>query len=85
MLESRGLRPAERWAPLAAASETVGGALMALGLFSPVGPIVSLAPMAMADGRQPVLGEVPSAAGGRASTGGVRTSPVSGGRPSPRL
>jgi putative oxidoreductase len=50
MLESQGLRPARSWAPLAALSETVGGGLTALGLFSPVGPIVSLAPMAIAAG-----------------------------------
>jgi putative oxidoreductase len=50
MLESQGLIPGRRWAPLAAASETVGGALTGLGLLHPIGPIVSMAPMAVAAG-----------------------------------
>jgi putative oxidoreductase len=50
MLESQGLRPGRSWARLAAASETVGGALTGLGLLHPIGPIVSMAPMAVAAG-----------------------------------
>jgi putative oxidoreductase len=34
-----GLRPAWLWAPALIAAEVVGGVLMALGLFSPLGPI----------------------------------------------
>jgi putative oxidoreductase len=50
MLASQGLRPARQWAPLAGASETAGGALTGLGLLHPLGPIVSMAPMAVAAG-----------------------------------
>jgi putative oxidoreductase len=49
-LESLGLRPGNRWALLAGGSEFAGGVLTALGLFSPIGPITLLAPMAMATG-----------------------------------
>jgi putative oxidoreductase len=38
-LESMGLRPGTRWAALAGFSEFAGGALTALGLFHPLGPI----------------------------------------------
>ncbi|HEV7464725.1 MAG TPA: DoxX family protein [Candidatus Dormibacteraeota bacterium] len=50
MLESQGVRPARQWAPLAGASETAGGLLTGLGLLHPIGPIVSMAPMAVAAG-----------------------------------
>jgi putative oxidoreductase len=49
-LESIGMKPGNRWAMLAGGSEFAGGLLTALGLFSPVGPITMLAPMAMATG-----------------------------------
>jgi putative oxidoreductase len=42
------LRPGKRWALAAGASELGGGALTALGLFSPLGPIGVMAAMAMA-------------------------------------
>lgn len=47
-LESLGMKPGKQWATLAGASEFGGGVLTALGLLHPVGPITSLAPMAMA-------------------------------------
>ncbi len=50
MLESQGLRPSRSWAPLAAVGETAGGVLTGLGLLHPIGPIVSMAPMAVAAG-----------------------------------
>ena len=43
-----GLRPGERWAFLAGASELLGGSLTALGLLNPLGPILVLGPMATA-------------------------------------
>src|SRR5438093_4107152 len=50
-LESIGLTPGSRWAPLAGASEFGGGVLTASGMLSPLGPITLLAPMAMATGK----------------------------------
>jgi putative oxidoreductase len=46
-----GLRPGERWACLAGLSEACGGSLTALGFMHPVGPLTTLAPMAVAAGR----------------------------------
>ena len=46
--EKIGLDPAEEWAQVAGASEAVGGGLTALGLLSPIGPIVTMAPMIVA-------------------------------------
>jgi putative oxidoreductase len=43
-----GLAPAQEWAQLAGASEIAGGGLTAVGLLSPVGPIVMTAPMIVA-------------------------------------
>jgi putative oxidoreductase len=43
-----GLRPEERWAFLAGASEFLGGALTFLGLLNPLGPIFGLGAMATA-------------------------------------
>jgi putative oxidoreductase len=43
-----GLKPEERWAYLAGASEFLGGSLIALGLLNPLGPIMILGPMATA-------------------------------------
>jgi len=43
-----GLEPAEEWAQLAGAAEIAGGGLTALGLLSPIGPIVTTAPMIVA-------------------------------------
>jgi putative oxidoreductase len=43
-----GLDPAEEWAQVAGASEIAGGGLTALGLLSPIGPIVTTAPMIVA-------------------------------------
>jgi putative oxidoreductase len=47
-LESLGLRPGNRWALLAGGSEFGGGALTALGLASPLGPIGVIAAMSTA-------------------------------------
>jgi putative oxidoreductase len=47
-LESIGFVPGRRQALLAGSSEAVGGALLALGLFTPVAAGVSLAVMAVA-------------------------------------
>jgi putative oxidoreductase len=47
-LESVGLRPGERWAPVAAVTEFGGGVLTALGFLGPLGPIAILAAMSMA-------------------------------------
>jgi putative oxidoreductase len=47
-LESMGLRPGKSWAALAGAGELGSGALTALGLFTPVGPIGVFGPMLMA-------------------------------------
>jgi putative oxidoreductase len=49
-MEMLGLRPGERWAMLAGASEFGGGLLTALGLGGSIGPVTTLAPMAMATG-----------------------------------
>ncbi|MGD9895069.1 MAG: DoxX family protein [Dehalococcoidia bacterium] len=47
-LESIGLRPGHRWAMMAGGSEFGGGALTALGLASPLGPIGIIAAMSTA-------------------------------------
>jgi putative oxidoreductase len=47
-LESMGLRPGNRWAAMAGLGEFGGGLLTALGLFHPVGPIMTLGPMMVA-------------------------------------
>jgi putative oxidoreductase len=47
-LESLGLRPGRHWARLAGASELGGGALTALGLASPLGPVSVIAAMGTA-------------------------------------
>ena len=47
-LESMGLRPGKAWAGLAGISELGGGALMALGLGGPIGPIALQGAMATA-------------------------------------
>jgi len=47
-LESIGMRPGKRWAPMAGGGEFVGGLLTTLGLFNPVGPIMLLGPMTTA-------------------------------------
>lgn len=46
--EKIGLEPGREWAQVAGASEVTGGALTALGLLSPIGPIVATAPMVVA-------------------------------------
>ena len=46
--EKLGLEPAEEWAQVAGASEVGGGGLTALGLLSPIGPILTAAPMIVA-------------------------------------
>lgn len=48
MMENLGLRPGHQWATLAGAAEFFGGLLTALGLFHPVGPLVTMAPMSVA-------------------------------------
>jgi putative oxidoreductase len=50
-LESLGIRPGDKWAYAAGATEFGGGLLTLLGLFSPVGPITMLAPMSVAVGK----------------------------------
>ena len=47
-MESMGLRPGDLWAGLAGLSEFGGGLLTALGLFHPLGPVVSSGSMLMA-------------------------------------
>ena len=47
-MESLGMRPGYQWAVMAGVSELFGGVLTALGMFHPVGPLMSLAPMATA-------------------------------------
>jgi putative oxidoreductase len=47
-MEQLGLRPGEQWAITAGLGEMVGGVLTTLGFLHPVGPITSLAPMAVA-------------------------------------
>ena len=44
---SLGFRPGRIWAWVVALSEVLGGLLMALGLFSPVGPMLVLASLAV--------------------------------------
>jgi putative oxidoreductase len=55
-----GLQPGEEWAQVAGATEVVGGGLTALGLLSPIGPIVTTAPMIVAwrkgHGDKPIWG-----------------------------
>jgi putative oxidoreductase len=46
--QKMGLRPAKEWAQIAGSAEVAGGGLTALGLLSPVGPIVMTAPMVVA-------------------------------------
>ena len=46
--ESMGLRPGQLWAVAAGTGEFGGGVLTALGLFHPLGPIATLAPMSVA-------------------------------------
>lgn len=50
-LESMGLRPGKAWATLAGASEFGGGALIALGLGGPIGPLAVGGAMATATRR----------------------------------
>jgi putative oxidoreductase len=47
-LKKMGLEPAQEWAQMAGATEIAGGGLTALGLLSPIGPIVTTAPMIVA-------------------------------------
>lgn len=47
-LESIGLRPGQGWATLAGIGEFGGGLLTALGLFHPIGPILTAGPMVVA-------------------------------------
>lgn len=47
-LESMGMRPGKNWAMAAGAAEFGGGALTALGLMNPIGPILMFGPMATA-------------------------------------
>ncbi len=51
LLEKLGIRPGQRWAPVAAGSELGGGVLTAAGLLHPVGPVGVLSAMAVATGR----------------------------------
>ena len=48
MVESQGLKPPRPWAVMGGVSEFGGGALTALGLLNPLGPIGVIAAMAMA-------------------------------------
>src|SRR5438552_18683436 len=41
--EKLGLQPGREWAEVAGASEVAGGSLTALGLLSPIGPIIATA------------------------------------------
>jgi putative oxidoreductase len=58
MVESQGLKPPRPWAVMGGVSEFGGGALTALGLLNPLGPIGVIAAMAMAaktvHGGQPI-------------------------------
>ena len=47
-MEMLGLKPGKRWAQLAIASELGGGALTAVGLLNPLGPLGVIGSMAMA-------------------------------------
>ncbi|MBI4321886.1 MAG: DoxX family protein [Chloroflexi bacterium] len=49
-LASIGLRPGPWWAALAGFGEFGGGLLTALGLFHPIGPLLTLGPMGVATG-----------------------------------
>jgi putative oxidoreductase len=62
--EGLRLRPADFWARAAGTSELAGGGLTALGIFSPIGPIVSLAPMIVAWAKQHRGKPIWSSAGG---------------------
>jgi putative oxidoreductase len=46
--EKMGLEPAQEWAQVAGGAEIAGGGLTGLGLLSPIGPIVTTAPMIVA-------------------------------------
>ncbi|TME28104.1 MAG: DoxX family protein [Chloroflexi bacterium] len=46
--EGLGIKPGWLWARIAGTSEVAGGTLTALGLFSPLGPIIAIAPMVVA-------------------------------------
>jgi putative oxidoreductase len=46
--EKMGLHPGRSWAEIGGATEVASGGLMALGLLSPVGPILATAPMTVA-------------------------------------
>jgi putative oxidoreductase len=47
-LESIGIKPGDKWAPVAGLSEFGGGLLTTLGFLNPLGPIAILAAMSMA-------------------------------------
>ncbi|HXG40470.1 MAG TPA: DoxX family protein, partial [Candidatus Limnocylindrales bacterium] len=47
-LDGMGIRPGRVWAPIVAFAETVGGALLALGLFGPIGSLLVAADLAVA-------------------------------------
>ncbi|MGH7777159.1 MAG: DoxX family membrane protein, partial [Candidatus Dormibacterales bacterium] len=51
MVGAMGMEPPHRWAAAAGGAELGGGLLTLLGLAWPLGPVVTLAPMAMATGR----------------------------------
>ena len=46
--EKVGLRPGPLWARIGGSAEMTGGALTALGLLSPLGPLTTMAPMIVA-------------------------------------
>ena len=48
MFEKVGLRPGRWWAQVGGSTEMTGGALTALGLLSPLGPLMTMAPMIVA-------------------------------------
>jgi putative oxidoreductase len=50
-MEKLGLAPGERWALTAGLGEFGGGLFTALGLFHPIGPLMTVAPMSVAWGR----------------------------------
>lgn len=45
-MESQGLRPGHQWAMFAGLAEFVGGSLTALGMLHPIGPLMTMVPMA---------------------------------------
>jgi len=47
-MEKLGLRPGHQWALIAGVSEFFGGLLTALGFFHPIGPLMTIAAMAVA-------------------------------------